>query len=95
MVVDEQFSLLAHFVNLDKTYYFVLLIERVDVWTSWEACFVILLVVYESVFIWSLWISNNVPTLPTTSNSGVANVTGMATLMLPNEYASPIQKTIL
>ncbi|MDG6998654.1 MAG: hypothetical protein JRN15_06015 [Nitrososphaerota archaeon] len=55
MVVDEQFSLLEHFVNLNTTYYYVPLIGRVDVWDSWEACFVILLSVYEFVFIWSLW----------------------------------------
>ena len=30
MVVDEQFSLLAHFVNLGKTYYFVPLIGGVE-----------------------------------------------------------------
>lgn len=55
MVVDEQFSLLAHIVNLNQTYYFVPIIGRIDVWSSWEACFVILLVVFEAVFIWSLW----------------------------------------
>ncbi len=55
MVVDEQFSLLAHVVNLNKTYYFVPFLGRIDVWSSWEASFVTLLVLFEAVCIWSLW----------------------------------------
>lgn len=55
MVVDEQFSLLSHIVNLNTTYYFVPFLGRLDVWSSWEACFMILIVVYEAIFIWSLW----------------------------------------
>ncbi len=55
MVVDEQFSLLAHIINLNKVYYFVPFLGRIDVWSSWEACFVILLAVFETVCIWSLW----------------------------------------
>jgi hypothetical protein len=55
MIVDEQFSLLSHFVNLNMTYYWIPLIGRIDVWSSWEVCFVVLLVVYEAVFIWSFW----------------------------------------
>ncbi len=55
MIVDEQFSLLSHLVDLNTTYYYVPLIGRIDVWSSWEVCFVILLVSFESVFIWSVW----------------------------------------
>ena len=55
MVVDEQFSLLTDYVNLNTTYYWVPLIGRLDVWTSWESCFVILLLVYETLFVWSFW----------------------------------------
>lgn len=55
MIVDEQFSLLAHLINLNTTYYYVPIIGRIDVWSSWEVCFVILLVVYEALFLWSFW----------------------------------------
>lgn len=55
MVVDEQFSLLEHLINLNTTYYFVPVIGRVDVWHSWEVSFLILIVVYESVFGWGFW----------------------------------------
>ena len=68
MVVDEQFSLLAHFVNLDKTYYFSIDrgSRRLDFLGS-VLCHS--LAVYESVFIWSLWNFIYVPTSPTASNS--------------------------
>ena len=54
-IVDELFSRLAEIVNLNTTYYWVPLIGRLDIWTSWETCFVILLIIYETLFIWSFW----------------------------------------
>ena len=55
MIVDELFSNLADVVDLNKTYYWVPVVGRLDIWTSWETCFVILLSAYEALFIWSFW----------------------------------------
>jgi hypothetical protein len=55
MIVDELFSDLADLVDLNTTYYWVPLIGRLDIWSSWETCFVVLLAVYELLFIWSVW----------------------------------------
>jgi hypothetical protein len=55
MIVDELFSSLTDYLNLNTTYYWVPLIGRLDIWSSWETCFVILFLVYESLFIWSFW----------------------------------------
>lgn len=56
-MVDEQFSILSRIVNHDRIFYSVPFLGKIDAGSSWEACFLILLVAYESVFVWSLWIA--------------------------------------
>ena len=55
MIVDELFGNLAGIVDLNTTYYWVPVVGRLDIWTSWETCFVILLSSYEALFIWSFY----------------------------------------
>jgi len=61
MITDELFSSLTDVVNLNTQYYWVPFIGRLDIWSSWETCFVILFLVYEAVFIYMFWVAVKKP----------------------------------
>ena len=61
MIVDELFSSLTDVINLNTQYYWVPFVGRLDIWSSWETCFVILFLVYESVFMYLFWVAVKKP----------------------------------